>query len=110
MYVSPFTGADGSYGFHCVAPGERIVIGVNFREGGVPMLKTHFRGVRRPLSDRSIARLVLSYPLMTLKVIGAIHYEAARLWAKGIPIVARHRSDAYSFTVVDRSLRGAGSG
>ncbi len=107
MYVSPFTSASGHYGFHCKAPSDRVVIGVNFREAGQPVLKTHFRGERRPLDDRTIARLMARYPLMTLKVFGAIHLEAARLWAKGVPIVPRHASPAYSFTIVDRPVRDA---
>lgn len=100
LYVSPFTGASGSYGFHAIAPCERIVIGVNFREGGRPVLKTHFSGERLALTDRSIAALVARHPLMTLKVFGAIHVEAARLWKKGVPLVPRHTSPPYSFTVV----------
>lgn len=105
MYVSPFTGASGQYGFHCIAPSGRVVIGVNFREAGQPVLKTHFRGERRPLSDRAIASVVARHPLMTLKVMGAIHFEALRLWAKGVPLVTRHVSPAYSFTIVDRPQR-----
>lgn len=105
MYVSPFTGASGRYGFHCIAPSDRVVIGVNFREAGQPVLKTHFRGERRPLNDRVIAATVARHPLMTLKVMGAIHFEALRLWAKGVPVVTRHASPAYSFTIVDRPQR-----
>jgi uncharacterized protein len=100
MYVSPFTGASGRYGFHGIAPSDRIVIGVNFREAGQPVLKTHFCGERRPLTDGAIAGAVARHPFMTLKVIGAIHFEALRLWAKGVPLVARHTSPAYSFTIV----------
>lgn len=107
MYVSPFTGATGSYGFHCIAPSDRVVIGVNFRASGHPVLKTHFRGDRRPLTDRMIVRLMARYPLMTLKVFGAIHLEAARLWSKGVPLVTRHASPAYSFTIVDQQVRDA---
>ncbi len=105
MYVSPFTGASGQYGFHGIAPSDRVVIGVNFREEGRPVLKTHFSGVRRPLTDSVIARVVARHPLMTLKVMAAIHYEALRLWAKGVPLVTRHISPAYSFTIVDRPTR-----
>lgn len=105
MYVSPFTGASGHYGFHGIAPSDRIVIGVNFREAGQPVLKTHFRGERRPLSDSAIAGVLMRHPLMTLKVMGAIHFEALRLWAKGVPLVTRHTSPPYSFTIVDRPQR-----
>jgi DUF1365 family protein len=105
MYVSPFTGAAGHYGFHCIAPSDRVVIGVNFREGGRPVLKTHFRGECRPMTDGALLGLVARHPLMTLKVVGAIHYEAFRLWVKGVPLVARHTSPDYSFTIVDRTQR-----
>ncbi|MBS0242132.1 MAG: DUF1365 domain-containing protein [Proteobacteria bacterium] len=107
MYVSPFTGASGSYGFHCIAPAESVVVGVNFREGATPVLKTHFRGDRRPLTDQSLIGLVARHPMMTLKIIGAIHVEAARLWAKGVPLVPRHTSPAYSFTNVDSRSRNS---
>jgi hypothetical protein len=105
MYVSPFTGASGYYGFHCVAPSDEVVIGVNFRDAGAPVLKTHFRGRRRPLTDRSIASAVARHPLMTLKVSSAIHFEALKLWGKGVPLVTRHVSPAYSETIVDRAQR-----
>lgn len=100
MYVSPYTGARGSYGFHILPPDERVVIGVTFREEGRPVLKTHFQGDRIALSDGNIARLIVRHPMMTLKIISAIHFEAARLWIKGVPLVARHSSPAFSFTVV----------
>lgn len=105
MYVSPFTGAAGQYGFHCSAPAEQVVVGVNFRERGRPVLKTHFRGQRKPLTDGAILGLLTRYPLMTLKVVGAIHFEAARLWLKGVPLVNHHTSPAYSFTIVNDPIR-----
>jgi DUF1365 family protein len=100
LYVSPYTEAVGSYDFHMVPPGERVVIGVAFREGGRAILKAHFRGERIALSDRSIAAALIRHPLMTLKVVGAIHVEAARLWAKGVPLVSRHTSPRYSTTII----------
>ncbi|MFM9938286.1 MAG: DUF1365 domain-containing protein [Hyphomicrobiaceae bacterium] len=100
LYVSPFTGADGTYSFHVVPPSERVVLGVAFRDSGRAVLKTHFRGERIPITDAAIAGMMLRYPLMTLKVISAIHFEAARLWAKGVPMVTRYGSPAYSFTIV----------
>lgn len=107
MYVSPFTAPDGRYDFHVVAPGARVVVGITLRGADGPTLKTHFRGARLELSDAAILRLMVSYPLMTLKVVAGIHLEAARLWRKGIPLVDRHRSPAYSFTVVRPHARDA---
>ncbi len=100
LYVSPFTGPSGSYGFHIVPPGETVVLGVDFREEGRPVLKTHFRGTRRPLGDGAIAGLLLRHPLMTLKIMAAIHLQAARLWLKGVPIRTYHASPRYAVTTV----------
>lgn len=100
LYVSPFTGPTGSYGFHILPPGETVVIGVDFREEQRPVLKTHFRGTRLALSDSAIAGLLLRHPLMTLKVMTAIHVQAARLWLKGVPVRSYHASPRYAVTTV----------
>ena len=42
------------------------------------------RRTRRPLTDAGLARAFVTYPLLTLKVIAGIHWEALRLWLKGI--------------------------
>lgn len=107
MYVSPFTAPEATYGFHIVPPAERIVVGVDLREGEQPVLKTHFSGERLELDDRTIAGLMLSHPLLTLKVIGGIHLEAARLWLKGVPLAARHASPRYTVSVVNAPSREA---
>ena len=101
MSVSPFTPRHGRYGFHVRVPGEDIVVGVSLRDdAGLPLLKTHFRATRVPFSDTAIVRTVARHPLMTLKVAGAIHVQAARLWVKGVPLVTRHRSPRYTVRVV----------
>ncbi len=107
LYVSPYTHAAGTYGFHMVPPGDSALIGVALREAGRPVLKTHFSGKRIALSDRAIAGIVLRHPLMTLKVTTAIHVEAARLWMKGVPLVTRHTSPAYSTTIVKFEDQGS---
>ena len=105
MYVSPYTSRSGSYGFRVLPPGERVVVGVDFSSIDGTVLKTQFRGQRRNLSDWTIAGLVARHPLMTFKVVAGIHIQAARLWLKGVPLVERHVSPAYSFTVVKPTTR-----
>ena len=107
MYVSPFTSAAGDYDFRVLPPKETVNVGVDFRDRTGGILKTYFQGKRRPLSDRSILGLVLRYPLMTLKVITAIHWEAARLWFKGVAVRDRYSSPRYSHTIVNPVERAA---
>ena len=85
MHVSPFFSLDGSYVWECEPLGERARVCVDLTLGGRPQFTASFVGARRPLGDGAIARLLLTYPLMTAKVVAAIHWEALKLWIKGAP-------------------------
>jgi uncharacterized protein len=100
LYVSPFTHMDGRYGFRLSEPGQNLVLGVSLRDGGGPVLKTHFRGEVRQLTDWALARVSLSFPLQSFKVMAAIHYEALRLWIKGVPLTQRPPAPRYAVTNV----------
>jgi DUF1365 family protein len=107
MYVSPFTSPTGCYTFRVRRPGPQVLVGVNFHTNDGPVLKTYFRGDRWDLSDWAIVRLVCRHPLMTVKVVVGIHFEAARLWLKGVPLAERRPSPRYSTTVVVPSTNEA---
>jgi DUF1365 family protein len=97
MYVSPFTPAAGRYAFRVRPPaGGDVLVGVALHDGEGALLRTHFRGRPEPFDDRHLLTALARHPLMTLKVITAIHWEALRLYAKGVPVVRRHRSPRYS--------------
>jgi hypothetical protein len=86
LYVSPFNQVEGEYGFHAAFPGETLSLGIVYRDAEGPCLKAYVTGTRRELSDRALIRTFAAFPFMTLKVIGAIHWEAARLWLKGLRV------------------------
>ena len=88
LFVSPFNRVEGTYAFHVRPPADETVIGIVYNDTAGPVLKAHFHGTREELSDRAILSLVRRYPLMTLKVIAAIHWEALRLYAKGVRLVS----------------------
>jgi DUF1365 family protein len=84
FYVSPFLSRDCRYNFRIRPPGEDVAVAIHEEEAGCPILNASFAGERRALGDGMLARMWLRYPLMTLKVAAAIHFEAVRLMLKGV--------------------------
>jgi DUF1365 family protein len=90
MHVSPFFQPDaGSYRWELPPPAERVSLGVDLTRDGATVLAARLSLSRRPLTDGSLASALVRYPFMTAKVIGAIHFEALRLWLKGARFWAR---------------------
>ena len=96
LYVSPFLKSGGAYAFHVEPPGERVRVAITYRDGAKPLLKALFHGERRPLGDRQLLSVALRYPMLTWKVISAIHFEALRLWLKGVRAEKRKPSEPYA--------------
>lgn len=84
LHVSPFMDMDMTYEFRIKPPGETVEALIDLTDGEGVILTASFIGQRRPLSDRALMSAWLSHPLLTLKVTSAIHWEALKLWLKGI--------------------------
>lgn len=91
MYVSPFVPMDCTYEFRIEPPKETVLVAINESDAEGPLLYAAFAGKRRDLSDAGLLRSLFAFPLMTLKIMGAIHWEAFLLWAKGNPVY-RHEA------------------
>jgi DUF1365 family protein len=86
FHVSPFLDLDMRYAFRVELPGaqrEGLGIGITASDAQGPVLVARFDARRTPLGDAALARVFISHPLLTLKVVAAIHWEALRLWIKG---------------------------
>ena len=83
FHVSPFLGLAGRYVFRLRAPDDRLAIAIREEDSEGPVMAAVQNGRRMPFSPATVLTAFLRYPLMTLKVIGAIHFEALRLWRKG---------------------------
>lgn len=86
MHVSPFMGMDLDYEFVLTKPSETLVVHMNTF---CPNAATHFFDATLTLEHQPWAALtgvLLRHPWMTAKVIGAIHWEALRLFVKGVPV------------------------
>ena len=84
-YVSPFSPLDLAFDFRFQIPGERLHIAIDEYEGDRKILLSTLTGQRSELTAWNLARLTAAFPLVTLKIIFLIHWEALRLWLKGIP-------------------------
>jgi DUF1365 family protein len=85
FYVSPFSALDLAFDFKLRVPGEMLDIHIDDRDGDRRVLLSALTGKRAPLTAAKLAWFTLKYPLITLKVIGLIHWHALLLWLKRLP-------------------------
>lgn len=85
FHVSPFIDMAATYDFRLRVPDSALSILIEERYANGTLLIAAQSGRRAPLTGRNLLRILLAYPLMTVKVIIAIHWEALRLWRKGVP-------------------------
>lgn len=88
LHVSPFMPMDLQYDWVLTKPGERLVAHMNTIRDGKPFFDATLQLQRREWTRAEVRRVLAAYPLMTARVIGAIHWEALKLWIKDMPVFA----------------------
>ena len=89
FHVSPFIEMDCVYFFRLLKPGNKIsvIIDQNDKEGKI--LYASQDGVKSEITNANLTKSYLKHPLMTFKIILAIHFEAFKLWSKGIKFIKK---------------------
>jgi DUF1365 family protein len=87
FFVSPFFDVEGAYRVRIRQPGERMSVSITYEVDGETVFTASLMGKRLPLTSKTLVGATIRYPLITFKVMAAIHWEAAKLWVKG----ARYR-------------------
>jgi DUF1365 family protein len=86
LHVSPFFGLDSSYEYAFSQPGDELWARINVRaDDGSRPLTAVLHGRRNELTNSSLARLLVRYPVQPLQVITLIHWQAAKLLLKRAP-------------------------
>ncbi|WP_295651406.1 DUF1365 domain-containing protein [uncultured Mucilaginibacter sp.] len=86
FYVSPFIDMDTNFDFDLQEPGEKMQLKIDdYDKEGKRFFISTLSGVRKPLTDANLLLYFISFPLITVKVIGLIHWQAFKLWLKKLP-------------------------
>lgn len=105
FYVSPFLPMDLAYAFRIKPPKDDYMISISVADDDGEILIATQNLTRRILDDRALTRVFLTHPLLTLKVIAGIHYEALLIWLKGIGLQSRPPPPDRHVTVVAEENR-----
>ena len=85
FHVSPFLGMDMHYDWRFLTPGPRLNIHMNNFHGPKKYFDATLTLDRQEINENSLNRVLFAYPVMTIKVVSMIYWQALRLWCKHIP-------------------------
>ena len=99
FYVSPFMDLSSKYYFKILDPQNKLSVVIDQRDEAGKLLYASQDGIRSELSARNLILSYIKHPLMTFKIISAIHFEALRLWLKGIKLVKKEKKIKNNITI-----------
>ena len=89
FHVSPFIEMNCNYFFRILRPSEKISVVIDQYQLNEKILFASQDGKRVDFNSKELLKSYLKHPLMTLKIISAIHFEAFKLWIKGIKFIKK---------------------
>lgn len=101
FHVSPFMETKGTYSFRFDMTDDRMAVRISLADDQGPLLETSVAGQMNPLRSSSLLRALCTNPVMPLKVIALIHYQAIRLFLKRVRHI--HKPVAPDFAITATS-------
>jgi len=92
FHVSPFMPMDMQYDWRFGEPGERLQVHMQNFQAGQRLFDATLALRAEPISSTALLRVLMTFPLMTIKVVGAIHWQALKLWLKRTPFYSHAKT------------------
>lgn len=103
FHVSPFMGMDAEYVWNLNAPGDLLKVFIESRCNDQPTFRAGMSLRRKAITTRHLTATLLSYPIVTAKIIAAIYFEALRLWWKKCPYFPHPKKSPSASRVLKRA-------
>jgi uncharacterized protein len=103
LFVSPFIDMNATYEFRLRPPDDRAVLLVREYLPQGQVLTATLVGRRRAFTRANLWKAFAMHPMMTLKVVGGIHWQAVRLWRKGAPFRRHGPAPDHELTIERRT-------
>lgn len=84
LYVSPFMDMEMDYRFRGLVPSDHLGLVIDGHDAVGKLIHASIAADRKALTDNALLRALAGLPLLTIKVVAAIHWEALKLWLKGV--------------------------
>lgn len=89
FYVSPFSDPGMEFDFKLGAPAETWRVNIDSYDADERVLLSSIRGEQRELSSARLVWYAFKYPLLSLRIIGLIHWHALLLWVRRVPFLRK---------------------
>ena len=99
FHVSPFMDLSSRYYFKILEPQNKLSVVIDQRDKEGKLLYASQDGLKSELSAKNLILSYIKHPLMTFKIISAIHFEALRLWVKGIKLIKKEKKIKNNITI-----------
>ena len=99
FHVSPFIEMNCNYFFRILKPTDKILVVIDQYQLNEKILYASQDGKRTDFTTSELIKSYLKHPLMTFKIIAAIHFEAFKLWAKGIKFIKKELKIKNNITI-----------
>jgi hypothetical protein len=86
FHVSPFLPLQRDYAWRFTAPSDSLHVHMDVLKDAITEVDATLSLDRRELTAANLARVLVRFPAMTLRVVAAIHWQALRLWLRRTPV------------------------